>query len=860
MTMSSRSCPSCGSVLDDGAQFCARCGTPVRSPDASQVQATGRRRLPIGVGVGASALLLLVLGVGLWVWLGRGDGNGEGRLAVSGKVPPSGSATVSAAEGGVVRLGDEAALRIPAGSLSADAVVQISRVDAGVAAGESVESAVPVGAGYEVSIDAELVGPVVLKLAFDAGRASGGDRGLFAAFFDEVLGEWVAVTGEVDWESGVVRVETDHLSWWRVWEWLIPTAQAPTFIAPAETAGAAYVALGDSYSAGEGVPPFLAGSDVEGTNQCHRSEAAYPALVTETLGVEGVNVACSGATIVDLLEGGLWNELAQVALLHSGVEVVSVTVGGNDALFSGVMQGCVVLDCVDLWTGGGIDTLDLLIDGLQAALVDLYEQIRERAPRSRVFVLGYPRLIADEGSWSPTCLDGIKRRERVWLRAKSDRLNLVIQAAAGEVDGVFFVSVADTFEGHEACSQDPWIRGLNQRLWRTNEIVYSFHPNDQGHQALTKLLLQAIQDTPTVALEYLQWRRIPHDRAVFANPLYDFQVTAMRDVAVGDSGLVAVGYDWYQGAVWTSPDGVSWSRVDDFEGVLLDAVTTWDSGLVAVGCESGDADYGCLSSSAYLSSDGASWTEMPHVFTNTIVFSVTAGGPGLVAVGSVCLNPSPEAVARGHVMDEPGCDDRAAAVWTSRDGVSWSRVPHDESVFGRGSMRAVTVGGPGLVAVGHDGSGDRAVVWTSHDGLSWSRVPHDEEALGGAGMEAVTTWGSRTVAVGYDWSRGGTVMWVSSDGLSWSRMRGHESVFGGSRLRSVTAWGSGLVGFGGSGEVWTSSDGVTWSQVLQADSVFASGYVSAVIVGGPGLVAVGSEGLPNGSSVAAVWVAEPTDE
>lgn len=40
-----------------------------------------------------------------------------------------------------------------------------------------------------------------------------------------------------------------------------------------------------------------------------------------------------------------------------------------------------------------------------------------------------------------------------------------------------------------------------------------------------------------------------------------------------------------------------------------------------------------------------------------------------------------------------------ASVWTSADGITWSRVPHGDAVFGNGEMCSVTVGGPGLVAV-----------------------------------------------------------------------------------------------------------------------------------------------------------------
>ena len=84
---------------------------------------------------------------------------------------------------------------------------------------------------------------------------------------------------------------------------------------------------------------------------------------------------------------------------------------------------------------------------------------------------------------------------------------------------------------------------------------------------------------------------------------------------------------------------------------------------------------------------------------NQRMFSVTVGGPGLVAVG----------------RDESG-GDSDAAVWISVDGITWSRVPDDEAIFGGAGtqvMVGVTVGGPGLVAVGWDGSsGDlNAAVW-----------------------------------------------------------------------------------------------------------------------------------------------------
>ena len=73
---------------------------------------------------------------------------------------------------------------------------------------------------------------------------------------------------------------------------------------------------------------------------------------------------------------------------------------------------------------------------------------------------------------------------------------------------------------------------------------------------------------------------------------------------------------------------------------------------------------------------------------------MTSVGSGLVAVG--------------NVGSDAGDD---AAVWTSGDGIAWSRVPHDEAVFAGAGMQSVTAGGPGLVAVGSDG--EAAAVWVA---------------------------------------------------------------------------------------------------------------------------------------------------
>jgi hypothetical protein len=274
---------------------------------------------------------------------------------------------------------------------------------------------------------------------------------------------------------------------------------------------------------------------------------------------------------------------------------------------------------------------------------------------------------------------------------------------------------------------------------------------------------------------------------------------------------------------------------------------------------------------APISADALSyqWSRVAHdeaVFggvRSQVMTSVVAGGPGLVAVG------------HDGLWDENPRDwypDPSAAVWTSEDGIVWSRVPHDEEIFGGAVMNDVTLGGPGLVAVGWSDS--NAAVWTSVDGLTWSRV-HDDSLRTGHAMNSVVVGGPGLVAVGREGGAAAAV-WTSVDGLTWTRVPHDREIFGsptalGFGMISVTAGGPGLVAVGAwpeapriSAKVWTSVDGLTWTRVPDDEAGFDGVHVPlSVTAGGPGLVAVGLDGAGAGvwTSVDGFhWVQVPDDE
>lgn len=187
-----------------------------------------------------------------------------------------------------------------------------------------------------------------------------------------------------------------------------------------------YAALGDSFSSGEGVAPFEAGSDVPlsaGADQydlCHRSTAAYPRLLAgdAKLGLTIVNegrslfVACSGATTAQFF--GPWpekkkdgsvgpnaKEKPQIAALNPSVKVVTLSFGGNDAGFSDFVGRCLLADCSTKATRDHFLGSKGTVTKLGASLTKTYEAVLASAPNATVYVLGYPQLLPDQGCSAP---------------------------------------------------------------------------------------------------------------------------------------------------------------------------------------------------------------------------------------------------------------------------------------------------------------------------------------------------------------------------------------------------------------------------------------------------------------------------
>lgn len=247
----------------------------------------------------------------------------------------------------------------------------------------------------------------------------------------------------------------------------VATVAAPS--AGGAVAAADYVALGDSYASGTGTRSYDPNS-----GGCLRSPFAYPVLWTQTHPTSSFSfAACSGATTGQLGE--------QLGALSADTDLVTVSIGGNDAGFSSVMVAC-QLRGPAACDRAIADAQSFIAEQLPGRLDSAYADIAERAGAAQVVVLGYPQLFE-----TGRCVTSIDAGRRARLNAVADQLAAVTADRAAAA-GFIFADTRGAFAGHRVCSPDPWLNGPS---WPIQE---SYHPDREGHARAFLPVLTAVTD------------------------------------------------------------------------------------------------------------------------------------------------------------------------------------------------------------------------------------------------------------------------------------------------------------------------------------------------------------------------------
>lgn len=255
-----------------------------------------------------------------------------------------------------------------------------------------------------------------------------------------------------------------------------------------------YVALGDSYTAAHGVP---------GTNWldgCLQSDRNYPSLVADSMPMTRlIDVSCSGAATQHMLNPRSYGTIyhpPQFDAVTKDADLVTVSIGYNDfRLFHTLFNRCVLMakkdpegsPCRDkLVQPGGFDFLGKRVKIIGHRITDVVEGIRERAPEAQILVVSYPHLLPEKGY----CFERVPlaKGDYAYVRSINQAMSQAQRKAAQAVDGAEYVDVTGASVGHDVCSDDPWVAGIDPVATR----AAAYHPFAVEQRAVADLVLNEL--------------------------------------------------------------------------------------------------------------------------------------------------------------------------------------------------------------------------------------------------------------------------------------------------------------------------------------------------------------------------------
>ncbi|GAA0553675.1 MULTISPECIES: SGNH/GDSL hydrolase family protein [Streptomyces] len=231
-------------------------------------------------------------------------------------------------------------------------------------------------------------------------------------------------------------------------------------------------------------------------NSCHRSKIAWSRQATlpgssKSIGALADSrdanmdyhfIACSGARTFNILNTGRSGELAQLkqGYLDQNTSLVTLSVGGNDARFTDIVKKCVLptiwncqaesLDNIDPdngeKTGGDTGGLDewapkWLHEQIRPRITATLKTIHDKAPNAEIVLMGYPRLLEDNGS----CVLGMEDVEGKWVNSVADILADEMKGAVDDANSQYKAKAVlsdprGVFTGKAVCGDPESVHGI----------------------------------------------------------------------------------------------------------------------------------------------------------------------------------------------------------------------------------------------------------------------------------------------------------------------------------------------------------------------------------------------------------------
>lgn len=254
-----------------------------------------------------------------------------------------------------------------------------------------------------------------------------------------------------------------------------------------------YVALGDSVAAGLGLPPV---SDPTADDAvCGRSTGAYSELVALRLNelasniplhVDAINAACQRAVVDSLTSAQMVSDRFIAPQLDQAFSqgtpaLISLTLGANDTNWATFIGACFSANNCD--TPENTAAVQQYINAMQEKMTFSLGDIQRRSGF-------WPPIVVVTGYYNPVsaqCTNAaFTANEVAWLTAQTEKMNKALKDASRQA-GWNNVFAPVSFEGHDICSSDSWIK----RPGVAGELA-PFHPTARGQQAIADAVLRAI--------------------------------------------------------------------------------------------------------------------------------------------------------------------------------------------------------------------------------------------------------------------------------------------------------------------------------------------------------------------------------
>lgn len=303
-----------------------------------------------------------------------------------------------------------------------------------------------------------------------------------------------------------------------------------------------YLAMGDSYSSGEGDIQNGVSShyirETGGKEDCHLSSRSYPFLLAKAWNVPDGKfntIACSGARVIhDYIfrlkyysgqNNTIWDKMTgknKDAVVEKALRdflpgyvpqlefvkkyqprVITLTGGGNDVGFGDVLRACIIGSwqspslCVHAIPGSRLNKmLKDSIHNQYGVTKLLIKKIREASPKTKIYIIGYPQFIA---KGTQNCYFNamfINPLERALIVNMTQEMNEVLSRAATD-SGVPFIDLSNSLVGGRLCDlSSSFVTGSHNLIPNINDTTVQnlFHPSPLGHVKMASDILSRVSD------------------------------------------------------------------------------------------------------------------------------------------------------------------------------------------------------------------------------------------------------------------------------------------------------------------------------------------------------------------------------